>query len=50
MAVFFLLTAKPARARDGDGEALIDPRGCRDSIADREQAFEGEWKRQQALA
>lgn len=47
---FFGLMAKLARARDGDGEAFIDPNGYRDYIADREQAFEAELKRQQALA
>jgi metallo-beta-lactamase class B len=47
---FFGLMAKLARARDGDGEAFIDPNGYRDYIADREQAFQAELKRQQALA
>jgi hypothetical protein len=42
--------AELARARDGDGEAFIDPNGYTDSIADREPAFPAELKRQQPLA
>jgi metallo-beta-lactamase class B len=45
---YFGLTAKYLRWKAGDQEAFIDPAGYKAYIAEREQAFEAELKRQQA--
>jgi metallo-beta-lactamase class B len=45
---YFGLTAKYPRWKAGDRDAFIDPAGYKAYIADREQAFEAELKRQQA--
>jgi metallo-beta-lactamase class B len=44
---YFDLAAKYARWKAGDRDAFIDPAGYKAYIADREQAFEAELKRQQ---
>jgi len=46
---YFDLMEKRARNRNGEHNAFIDPEGYKAYIADREQAFEGELKRQFAL-
>ena len=43
---YFGLHEKYARFKDGDKNAFIDPDGYKAYIADREQAFEAEWKKQ----
>jgi metallo-beta-lactamase class B len=45
---YYGLKEKYARWLHGDGDAFIDPEGYKSYIADREQAFEVELKRQQA--
>jgi metallo-beta-lactamase class B len=45
--VYFEMTAKYARFKAGDRGAFIDPAGYQAYIADREQAFDKELKRQQ---
>jgi metallo-beta-lactamase class B len=45
---YYGMTEKYARWKSGDSNAFIDPEGYRSYIADREQAFEAELKRQQA--
>jgi metallo-beta-lactamase class B len=47
---YFGLKEKYARRRDGERDAFVDPVGYKAYIADREQAFQGELKRQQAQA
>ena len=48
--VYFGLHAKYARWKAGDRDAFIDPAGYRSYIAEREQAFHAELRRQQAEA
>jgi metallo-beta-lactamase class B len=48
--VYFDLHEKYARLKAGDKNAFIDPTGYKAYIADREQAFESELKKQQAAA
>ena len=43
---YFDLTEKYPRFKNGDKNAFIDPAGYKDYIADREQAFEAELKKQ----
>ena len=45
---YFDLKAKYARFKAGDQKAFIDPQGYKTYIADRQQAFEAEFKRQSA--
>ncbi len=45
---YFELTEKYARWKAGDKDAFIDPAGYQAYVADREQAFETELRRQQA--
>ena len=45
---YFGLMEKYQRQRNGDGNAFIDPAGYKAYIADRQKAFEAEWKRQAA--
>ncbi len=45
---YFGLTAKYARFQSGDRNAFIDPAGYKAYVADREQAFQTEFERQQA--
>jgi metallo-beta-lactamase class B len=45
---YFDLTEKYARWKAGDKDAFIDPAGYQAYVADREQAFETELRRQQA--
>ena len=44
--VYFGLTEKYARSKQGDHTAFVDPEGYKHYIEDREQAFEAELKRQ----
>jgi len=46
---YFNLAEKYPRWKNGDGNAFIDPAGYKAYIADREQAFKTELKRQSAL-
>ncbi len=46
---YFGLRQKYARWKNGDRNAFVDPAGYKAYIADREQAFEAELRRQQAL-
>lgn len=46
--VYFDLTEKYARWKAGDHDAFIDPAGYKAYVADREQAFEAELKKQSA--
>ena len=43
---YFDLTEKYPRFKAGDNNAFIDPAGYKAYIADRQQAFEAEWKKQ----
>ena len=43
---YFGLSEKYQRFKNGDKNALIDPDGYKAYVADREQAFEAEWKKQ----
>ena len=43
---YFDMKAKYGRWKSGDGNAFIDPSGYKAYIADREQAFEAEYKKQ----
>lgn len=45
---YFDLTEKYARWKNGDKDAFIDPAGYKAYVADREQAFEAELRRQRA--
>ena len=45
---YFDLKEKYARWKSGDKDAFIDPSGYKAYVADREQAFEAELKRQSA--
>ena len=45
---YFDLHPKYERFKNGDKNAFIDPAGYKAYIADREQAFEAEWKKQSA--
>ncbi len=48
---YFDMLAKLERAKAGAGESVwIDPEGYRAAVAERQQAFEAEWKRQQGGA
>jgi metallo-beta-lactamase class B len=46
--VYYGLQEKYGRWKSGDQNAFIDPEGYKNFIANREQAFEAELKRQQA--
>jgi metallo-beta-lactamase class B len=45
---YFGLQEKYRRMQNGDRAAFVDPSGYQAYVADREQAFEAEWKRQSA--
>lgn len=47
---YFGLNEKYARLKNGEHDVFIDPQGYKAYIADREQAFQEELKRQQARA
>ncbi len=45
---YFGLKAKYEKFKAGDKNAFIDPQGYKDYVAEREQAFRDEWRRQKA--
>jgi metallo-beta-lactamase class B len=47
---YYGLVQKYARMKNGERDAFIDPEGYKSYIADREQAFEAELKKQSAIA
>jgi len=48
-AGYYDMLAKYPRAKSGDPNAFVDPAGYRSYVADRQQAFEAELNRQQAI-
>ena len=46
---YFDMKAKYERWKAGDHNAFIDPKGYKEYIADREQAFEAEYQKQLSL-